>query len=215
MPATIHQINNQYTCPHNCGYTHSKRRSVIGHLAHCPNKPAKTDPSVATPPPSLRPGKKSIPWRDDPDIMQRLLLVEDYILAGSRNTEVAKLLKIAEGTVRNDRKRIAELWQDEVASEIAAMRQRSIAQMRRLQRQGEKHYTMLEKDLAALRLQMDAEKVIIQLEGTTTPIEQTLKVKGERPIEAMSSAELLRRAELIEQMARQLLEKPADSAPDP
>src|SRR3990167_2744148 len=160
-------------------------------------------------------GRKTVPWRDDPEILRRLPEVEELVLAGYPNTAIAATLKLSEATIRRDKDRIAELWQELTAGEIEIKRGRSISNLRRLQRLADNEFRSDQDKTVNLRLQMDAEKVVIELEGTKTPIEQTLKVKVERPIQPISSAELLRRAELIEQMARQLLEKPADSAPDP
>lgn len=160
-------------------------------------KPAKN--------PDLARGRKSVDWREDTEILRRLPDVEELVLAGYPNTVIAENLKVSEATIRRDKDRIAVLWKEIAQGEIETKRGRSIAQMRRLQRLADNEFRAERDRTANLRLQGDFEKVIIDLEGTKTPVEQTLTVKGDKPYEGMSSTELLKRAEALEEMARKLL----------
>src|SRR3990167_3731413 len=78
-------------------------------------------------------GRKTVPWRDDPEILRRLPEVEELVLAGYPNTAIAATLKLSEATIRRDKDRIAELWQELTAGEIEIKRGRSISTLRRLQ----------------------------------------------------------------------------------
>ena len=157
--------------------------------------------------PEIDRGKKSLSWREDPEILRRLPDVEALVLACYPNTTIAEKLGVSEATIRRDRDRIAELWKETALGEIEEKRGRSISNLRRLQRLAAEEFDNKADKVANLRVQLDAEKVIIGLEGTTTPVEQTVNLKGDRPLEALSSAELLRRATALDEMARKLLEK--------
>lgn len=162
-----------------------------------------------TPKPSKNPeidrGRKSVPWREDPEILRRLPDVEELALAGYPNTVIADNLHVSEATVRRDRDRIAELWKETAQGEIEVKRGRSISNLRRLQRLADNEFRKEQDKTANLRVQMEAERTIIELEGTKTPVEQTWNLKGDRPLEAMSSTELMKRAAALEEMARRLL----------
>ena len=162
--------------------------------------------------PKPKPGKKSVPWREDPEILRRLATVEDLVLAGYRNTEIADHMKVSEGTIRRDRDRIATLWRDQATSDIVGMRQRSISNLRRLQRLADNEFRRGSEEQERkterpgyLRVQLDAEKEIIQLEGTRAPVEQSITLNNKTPIESLSTAEILARAAAMEAMAKKLL----------
>lgn len=162
--------------------------------------------------PKPEPGKKSLPWYDDPEILRRLAQVEDLVLSGYRNTEIAKHLDVTEATIRRDRDRIAELWRKHSTNDIVGMRERSIANLRRIQRLADNDFrrALEDEDLktmkpAYLRVQMDAEKEIIRLQGTSQPVEIPIKISADADKKTLSTEDLLKRKEELESLAMQLL----------
>lgn len=170
-------------------------------------------------------GKKTIPWRDDPEILRRLDEVEDLVLSGYRNTEIAAHLGVNEITIRRDRERIAVLWRERTTNDIVAMRARSISNLRRIQRLADNDYRrakdndLLEQRPAYLRVQLDAEEKIIKLQGTPTPVTQPITFPdADNAIAALTTADMLQRAATLEGLAKKLLgEKQAaeEQAADP
>ncbi len=73
--------------------------------------------------------RKSVPWRQDPVILARLPLVERRHLKGEPNTGIAVALGVDEGTIRNDIKRLRELWLDRTGAQIEDLRARKIAEL--------------------------------------------------------------------------------------
>jgi len=155
------------------------------------------------------PGKKSKPWDEDPEILKRLATVEDLVLAGYRNTEIASQLKVVEATIRNDRNRIAELWRRESGAAIVEMRSRSIANLRRIQRLADNEFRNQRERPLNLRLQLDAEKEIVRLQGTTTPVDVPITFTNQPDAATLSTNDLLERAAALEAMAQQLLAEEA------
>ena len=156
--------------------------------------------------PKPKPGKKSLPWDRDPEILRRLAMVEDLVLAGYRNTEIGHHLKVSETTIRRDRERIAELWRRQATSDIVTMRERSIANLRRIQRLADNEFRNQRDRPINLRLQLDAEKEIVKLQGTYTPVDMPVSLKWDaQDYRSMSSAELLQRAMALETLAKELL----------
>lgn len=156
--------------------------------------------------PKPKPGKKSLPWDKDPEILRRLATVEDLVLAGYRNTEIGHHLKVSEATIRRDRERIAELWRRQATSDIVAMRERSIANLRRIQRLADNEFRRERDKPSNLRLQLEAEREIIKLQGTYTPVEMPVSFKWDvQDYRSLSSAELLQRAMALETLAKELL----------
>ncbi len=164
-------------------------------------------------------GKKSVSWREDGQILRRLVEVEDLVLAGYRNTEIAHYLStrekdrfaMTEATVRRDRERIAILWREQAASSIVDKRSRSIANFRRLQRLADNDYRrakdndLLDQRPTYLRVQLEAEREISKLEGTQTPVEQNVNVRDvDKPLETLSTADMLKRAAALESLAKKL-----------
>lgn len=170
--------------------------------------------------PKPRKGKKSVPWNKDPQILQRLAKVEDLDLAGYRVSEIARQLKLSETTIRRDIQRIGILWHERSSADILAMRERSIANFRRLQRLAHEDYGKAPPDQqtlrpTCLRVQLDAEKEIVKLQGTQTPVEQKINItNAQQAIDALSTSELLKRAAALEELARKLLSGEGDDAED-
>jgi hypothetical protein len=74
-------------------------------------------------------GRKSVSWRRDPAILARLPRVERLHLAGRTNVAIAAELDVDEGTVRNDLKRLSELWLERTAADQADNRARVLAEL--------------------------------------------------------------------------------------
>ncbi len=74
-------------------------------------------------------GRKSVPWRQDPVILARLPLVERRHLKNEPNTTIALALGVDEGTIRNDIKRLRELWLDRSGALIENLRAQKIAEL--------------------------------------------------------------------------------------
>jgi hypothetical protein len=74
-------------------------------------------------------GRKSVPWKRDPVILARLPEVERRHLAGQSSMAIAQVLDVDEGTVRNDLKRLAEVWLDQTKADQAALRARALAEL--------------------------------------------------------------------------------------
>lgn len=151
-------------------------------------------------------GLKSKPWHEDPEILRRLAQVEDLVLACYRNTEIAKAMKVSEATIRRDRGRIAELWRRQATEDIRGMRERSIANLRRIQRMADNEFRNEREKPAMLRVQLDAEREIVKLQGTPAPLQVSHDFKdGATELATISSGELLKRAAALEALANSLL----------
>ena len=74
-------------------------------------------------------GRKSVHWRRDPVILARLREVERRHLAGDTNVSIAAALSMSEATIRDDIKRLRELWLEQTAAEQSDMRARVIAEL--------------------------------------------------------------------------------------
>jgi hypothetical protein len=74
-------------------------------------------------------GRKSVSWRRDPAILARLPRVERLHLAGRTNVAIAAELDVDEGTVRNDLKRLSEIWLERTATDQADNRARVLAEL--------------------------------------------------------------------------------------
>lgn len=74
-------------------------------------------------------GRKRVPWRRDPVILARLPKVERLHLAGRPNVTVAAEIGVSEATVRDDLKRLAELWLERTAAAQEENRARALAEL--------------------------------------------------------------------------------------
>lgn len=68
-------------------------------------------------------------WRRDPVILARLPRVERLHFAGRSNIAIAAELDVAEATIRNDLKRLQELWLERTAGTQAEIRARVISEL--------------------------------------------------------------------------------------
>jgi hypothetical protein len=74
-------------------------------------------------------GRKRVSWRRDPVILDRLPKVERLHLAGRTHTAIAVQIGISEATVRDDLKRIQELWRERAGLDIADQRAQILAEL--------------------------------------------------------------------------------------
>jgi hypothetical protein len=74
-------------------------------------------------------GRKSVHWRRDPVILGRLPEIERRHIEGQPNTHIAAALGLAEATIREDLKRLKELWAERVQGSQAELRQAQIARL--------------------------------------------------------------------------------------
>lgn len=72
------------------------------------------------------------PWRVDPEVLGRLPEVERRVLDGMHNTAIAAELGVSEATIRNDRKRLQELWLEQAGGEVRIRRLVRISQLEAL-----------------------------------------------------------------------------------
>jgi transposase len=79
-------------------------------------------------------GRKSVPWRQDPVILARLPLVDRRYLKGEPNTAIAAALGVDEGTIRNDIKRLRELWLERAGGQIEDLRAQKVAELQDIYR---------------------------------------------------------------------------------
>lgn len=166
------------------------------------------------PKPITRKGKKSLNWMNDPEILARLTQVNELILAGYNNVTIASELSLSESTIRRDRKRIAVLWQKEVATNIAEQRGRAIANYRRLQRQADFEFRGTtkkpgDKKVDWIRVQADIEYKIQGLLGTTIPTTQVIKMAGqemENDPRYIPTDQLFQESQEMRSMAKELME---------
>lgn len=70
-----------------------------------------------------------LPWRRDSVVLERLPLVERRHLAGQPNTVIALALGVDESTVREDIKRLNELWLEQTKADQADLRAEVVAEL--------------------------------------------------------------------------------------
>jgi hypothetical protein len=75
-----------------------------------------------------RPGKKSIPWRDDPEILQRLAKVSKLMNNGSHAFEIAMETKVSLATANLDISRVREIWKADAEDRLKNSAETAIAQ---------------------------------------------------------------------------------------
>jgi hypothetical protein len=145
-------------------------------------KPAKAGPKK---------GVKSKNWDEDPDILARLEAVSQMMLKGAKLWQIAKVLSYSITTAKKDKGRVKELWLREATSDVIEARDRSIAQMRLVQREAWQRFGKRSKNPQWLRVVKDCERDIIALQGTEKPVPQTLILENDedRPYKDLSDEE--------------------------
>lgn len=86
------------------------------------------NPDKQTPKRTTRAGGR-VPWRRDPVVLARLPLVERRHLAGQPNTLIADALSVDESTIREDLKRLSELWLARIQGQQEGMRAQIVAEL--------------------------------------------------------------------------------------
>lgn len=77
-----------------------------------------------------RPGqRKQAAWRRDPTILDRLRSVERMKLDGWSNLRIATSLGVVEATIRNDVRRLEEMWLEALGSTQEALRAAKVAEL--------------------------------------------------------------------------------------
>lgn len=74
-------------------------------------------------------GHKKVSWRRDPVILERLPLVESLHFSGRSNIAIAQALSVSEATIRNDLKRLQELWLERTAGTQDEIRSRIVSEL--------------------------------------------------------------------------------------
>lgn len=75
------------------------------------------------------PRRGSLPWREDPAIMARLMKVERAHLRGDTNVAIGAVLGVTEATIRHDLDRIHELWKERVTGELETLKAQAVAEL--------------------------------------------------------------------------------------
>jgi hypothetical protein len=124
--------------------------------------------------------KKSIPWREDPDILQRLELVANLMVQGAKTHQVASALGTGLRTASRDMARVRELWKKQSEQTIEDKRAGSVALYREVQTRLWEEYRSLKgagkSVINVLGKIADVEDKITKIEGTQiTNIDVTSK----------------------------------------
>src|SRR3954447_26819501 len=77
---------------------------------------------------AVRRGRK-VHWRRDPVILGRLPRVDRMRLAGKTQAEIARAIGISEATVRDDLKRVNDLWKERIQGEQADLRAEIVGEL--------------------------------------------------------------------------------------
>ncbi len=111
--------------------TDKKDRARTGSPAHY--EAASNDEREIVP--TVRKGKKTPPWQDDAEVLFRLETVSEMMLRGKTNHAIAAVTGTSASTVRRDRKRVRELWNDHSLRHIEENMARTVATLRLVQRE--------------------------------------------------------------------------------
>ena len=162
-------------------------------------------------------GKKSVKWDRDPEILARLESVAQMMSRGARAWQVAEALDTSLITARWDSRLVRTLWFRESRKCIDWSRQESLAKIRTIQQQAWTRYDASPaKGLQWLRLALECEKQIIDLEGSKAPLRVApTDPSGQKPyrsddIADLSDEERLARVMVLLERARGRREAAAD-----
>ena len=76
-----------------------------------------------------RKGKKSLPWRQDREILSRIAEVERRLAAGENVPTIALALEVGESTVKDDRKRGLALYVERTGDQVEQQRADTIRRL--------------------------------------------------------------------------------------
>lgn len=118
--------------------------------------------------------KGSVRWDMDTEILNRLREVANMMIRGAKMLEIAEAFHYSTKTAWRDMQRVRELWRREAQTDIVDKRAKSVAQLEEIKlRAWNEYYKQVQstrEKMAALKIIMDAEAKIADLEGTKAPI---------------------------------------------
>jgi len=129
-------------------------------------------------------GKKAVRWDLDVDILTRLDIVANMMVQGARPHQIAQSLSYSLKTAYRDVDRVRTLWRRTAEATVEEHRSASIAQYNELKVRAWEEYRRLREEkksgLNALRVVMDIEEKISELQGTKAPKNVDVTSKGEQ-----------------------------------
>ena len=152
-----------------------------------------------------RKGKRSVRWDYDPLILARLEVVNQMMMRGARDWQIAEALNYSTATARKDRQRVQKLWQRQTAESLEQRRNQSVAQYRHTQQMAWVQFDKT-KNPKWLRLVLECEREIVKLEGTLNLPTQEVQLKTSGTIAVDSPDEWSEKSdEELETIAHNLL----------
>jgi len=109
-----------------------------------------------------RQGKKSVNWREDPEILERLVKVAQLMNKNKRSFEIAKETRVSLGTAKLDISRVREIWKKDAKERIAHAQDNAIAQYSALIGQA---WTDMQKVKATNPARAAFQNVILRAQG--------------------------------------------------
>lgn len=82
-----------------------------------------------------REGKKSVDWKEDPEILQRLAIVAQLMNKNKHAFEIAEATKLSLATAKRDIARVRELWKEDAKERLENSTDIAIAQYGAVQEQ--------------------------------------------------------------------------------
>jgi hypothetical protein len=114
--------------------------------------------------------KKSIPWRQDPDILARLEVVANLMLQGAKPYQISQSLGAGLRTTSRDVARVKELWRKASEKTIEDRRAASLATYQEVKMRLWEEYRRLANDKKSTVIVLSK---IAEVEGEITKIEGT------------------------------------------
>jgi len=126
-------------------------------------------------------GVKSPRWDQDHDILLRLETVAIMVLQGASLRQIAEAMGYSHETARKDRERVRLLWRREAVDQVVEARNQSIAQIRLVQSEAWAVWRDMSREErkhmpAPLKTVLDAERQIIELQGSGLPAEHDVTI---------------------------------------
>ncbi len=149
--------------------------------------------------------QKRIRWDQDVEILARLEQVASMRIQGAKPYQIATALGVNLRTAHRDISRVEELWRRESVGDIVASRDKSIAQYREIQTQAWERYRNAQKKAEWLRVVMDAEAKIVELQGTKATGQIDVTSKGEK-VASINAEEMLAIAKSMADWEKSLTE---------
>jgi hypothetical protein len=127
-------------------------------------------------------GKPSVRWDMDVDILNRLRSVASMMIQGAKGLDIAEAFAYSLKTAYRDMERVRELWRREAQQDIESKRAASLAHYNEIKARAWEDYRKKgdsKGGLGALRLAMEIEDRIADLEGTKAPRGVDVTTKGQ------------------------------------